>query len=80
MIVSFLPLCKGCFLQCKSGKIAVLELRDGLGSARYNTKTEKIEFPVGVPNQVTVARQPQTQGGERFDDQSCGSPRGDVSR
>jgi hypothetical protein len=29
MIVSFLPLCKGCFLQCESGKIAVLELRDG---------------------------------------------------
>jgi hypothetical protein len=49
MIVSFLPLCKGCFLQCKSGKVAVLELRDGLGSARYNATTEKIEFPVGVP-------------------------------
>jgi hypothetical protein len=80
MIVSFLPLCEGCFLQCKSGKIAVLELRDGLGSARYNTKTEKIEFPSGRSSQVAAARQPQTQGGERSDDQSCGSPRGVFSR
>jgi hypothetical protein len=49
MIVSFLPLCKGCFLQCKSGKVATLELRDGLGSAKYNPKSEKVEFPAGVP-------------------------------
>ena len=49
MIVAFLPLCKGCFLQIKSGKLAVLELRDGLGSAKYNTATSKIDFPPGVP-------------------------------
>ncbi len=49
MIVAFLPLCKGCFLQIKSGKLKVLELRDGLGTAKYNTTTSKIEFPPGVP-------------------------------
>jgi hypothetical protein len=59
MIVAFLPLCKGCFLQCKSGKTPVLELRDGLGNATYNAKTEKVEFPPGVPKsrcQAAVAR------------------------
>ena len=49
MIVAFLPLCKECFLQCKSGKTPVLELRDGLGKATYNATTEKVEFPPGVP-------------------------------
>jgi hypothetical protein len=49
MIVAFLPLCKGCFLQCKSGKTPSLELRDGLGHAKYNVTTSKIEFPSGVP-------------------------------
>ncbi len=49
MIVSFLPLCKGCFLQCKSGKVQTLELRDGLGVATYNTTTSQIGFPAGVP-------------------------------
>jgi hypothetical protein len=49
MIVAFLPLCKGCFLQCKSGKTPILELRDGLGNATYNAKTERVEFPPGVP-------------------------------
>jgi hypothetical protein len=49
MIVSFLPLCKGCFLQCKSGKVASLELRIGMGVAKFNATTLKIEFPPGVP-------------------------------
>ncbi len=49
MIVAFLPLCKGCFLQCKSRKNPTLELRNGLGSAKYNVTTSKIEFPPGVP-------------------------------
>ncbi len=49
MIVSFLPLCRGCFLQCKSGKVTSLELRDGLGVAKFNATTLKIEFPPGVP-------------------------------
>jgi hypothetical protein len=49
MIVAFLPLCKGCFLQCKSGKVATLELKDGLGFAKYNVTTAKLEFPPGVP-------------------------------
>jgi hypothetical protein len=49
MIVAFLPLCKSCFLQCKSGKTPSLELRDGIGHAKYNTTTSKIEFPPGVP-------------------------------
>ncbi len=49
MIVAFLPLCKGCFLQCKAGKTPSLELRDGLGTATYNAATSKIDFPPGVP-------------------------------
>jgi hypothetical protein len=49
MIVAFLPLCKGYFLQCKSGKMATLELRDGLGMAKFNVATSKIDFPAGVP-------------------------------
>ncbi len=49
MIVAFLPLCKGCFLQCKSGKLSQLELRDGLGVATYNAATTKIDFSPGVP-------------------------------
>ncbi len=49
MVISFLPLCKGCFLQCKSGKTPTLELRDGLGTAKYNAGTAKIDFPPGVP-------------------------------
>jgi hypothetical protein len=47
MIVAFLPLCKGCFLQIKLGKLAVLlKLRDGLGTAKSNVTTSKINFPL----------------------------------
>jgi hypothetical protein len=60
MIVAFLPLCKGCFLQCKSGKSPTLELRDGLGKATYNVATAKIDFPPGVPkSRLPANRRPK---------------------
>ena len=61
MIVAFLPLCKGCFLQCKSGKVASLELRDGLGSAKYNATTAKLEFPPGVPKSRLPGNRPKKE-------------------
>jgi hypothetical protein len=35
IIVSFLPLCKGGYLQITSGKMPSIVLRDGLGTATY---------------------------------------------
>jgi hypothetical protein len=61
MIVAFLPLCKGCFLQCKSGKVATLELRDGLGSTKYNVTTAKLEFPPGVPKSRLPGNRPRKE-------------------
>ena len=49
MIVSFLPLCKGCYLQITSGKMPSIILRDGLGTATYDTKVQRIAFPPSVP-------------------------------
>jgi hypothetical protein len=49
MIQAYLPLCKLCYLQSMAGKIPVLELRDGLGNAVFNTTTKKLDFPAGVP-------------------------------
>jgi hypothetical protein len=49
-IVSFLPFCKACYLQCMAGKTPVVELKDGPGNAKYNPKTMRIEFPASVPS------------------------------
>ena len=45
MIVAFLPFCKSCYLQCTSGKIQSLVLRDNLGVATYDLTTQRIVFP-----------------------------------
>ncbi len=51
MIVSFLPLCKGCYLQITSGKMpSIIILRDNLGTATYDTKIQRIiAFTPSVP-------------------------------
>jgi hypothetical protein len=49
MIVSFLPFCKGCYLECTSGKKSSILLRDNLGTATYDTATQRIVFPPAVP-------------------------------
>ncbi len=49
MIQAYLPLCKLCYLQSMAGKISILELRDGLGNAVFNTTTKKLDFPASVP-------------------------------
>jgi hypothetical protein len=49
MIQTYLPLCKGCYLQCMAGKIVSLVLRDNLGTAVYNPGKKKIDFPTTVP-------------------------------
>ncbi len=62
MVVAFLPLCKGCFLQCKSGKVPTLPLRDNLGVASYNASTAQIDFPSGVPKSrlpIDVLKRPR---------------------
>ncbi len=49
MIVSFLPFCKSCYLQCISGKMPSIVLRDNLGTATYDLKIQRIVFPPTVP-------------------------------
>jgi hypothetical protein len=49
MIVSYLPLCKSCYLQCTAGKTPSIDLRDGMGKANYNVQTLRIDFPPTVP-------------------------------
>jgi hypothetical protein len=58
MIVSYLPLCKSCYLQCTAGKTPSINLRDGLGIATYNVQTQRIDFPQAVP----VSRLPEKKG------------------
>ncbi len=55
MIVSYLPLCKSCYLQCTAGKTPSVDLRDGMGKAKYNVQTLRIDFPSTVP----VSRLPE---------------------
>ncbi len=49
MIPSYLPLCKGCYLECMAGKVVSTILRDNLGTAIYNPETQKIDFPSCIP-------------------------------
>jgi hypothetical protein len=49
LIQPYLPLCKLCYLQCMAGKIPSLTLRDNLGNATFNSRTQKLEFPPSVP-------------------------------
>jgi hypothetical protein len=63
MIVSYLPFCKGCYLQCTAGKTPVVELRDGLGKATYNLQTMRIDFPGAVPSsRLPTKKSDKTKG------------------
>jgi hypothetical protein len=45
----YLPLCPKCYHQCISGKTPEVELRDGLGKAKFNVATQVIDYPSTVP-------------------------------
>ncbi len=49
MVKSFLPLCPLHYRQCLSGKTATVELKDGLGTAKFNASTQGIDYPASVP-------------------------------
>jgi hypothetical protein len=49
LVIEYMPLCKGCYLQCMAGKLASIELRDNLGRASYNVTTKRIDYPSSVP-------------------------------
>jgi hypothetical protein len=49
MIVSFLPFCKSCYLECTSGKKAAILLRDNLGTATFDSAIQRIVSPPAVP-------------------------------
>jgi hypothetical protein len=49
LVQPYLPLCKLCYLQCMAGKISSLVLRDNLGTATFNTRTQVLDFPPAVP-------------------------------
>ena len=85
LVQPYLPLCKLCYLQCMAGKIPSLVLRDNLGTALFNSKTQVLDFPPSVPpsrfpkkglkkgKKILVA-------GARFHDQQISStPIGQVS-
>ncbi len=68
MIVSYLPLCKSCYLQYTAGKTASINLRDGLGVAIYNVTTQRIDFPSAIP----VSRLPNRKNGKGKSKQKVG--------
>ena len=49
VVKMYLPLCPRCYHQCVSGKTAEIELKDGMGTAKYNTSTQSMEYPSTVP-------------------------------
>jgi len=49
LVKSFLPMCPLHYHQCISGKTPTVELKDGLGSAKFNTSTQVIDYPSAVP-------------------------------
>jgi hypothetical protein len=49
MVKSYLPLCPLHYHQCISGTFLEVELKDGLGKAKYNTKTQLMDYPSTVP-------------------------------
>jgi hypothetical protein len=49
LVIEYMPLCKGCYLQCIAGKLPSIELRDNLGRASYNATTRRIDYPSSVP-------------------------------
>ncbi len=49
MVKMYLPLCPLHYHQCISGKCSEVELKDGLGKAKFNGKTQVIDYPSTVP-------------------------------
>ena len=49
LVKMYLPLCPLHYHQCISGKSPEVELKDGLGTAKFNTKTQLIDYPSTVP-------------------------------
>jgi hypothetical protein len=49
LVVEYMPLCKGCYLQCMAGKLPSNELRDNLGKASYHATARWIDYPSSVP-------------------------------
>ncbi len=49
LVKIYLPLCPLHYHQCVSGKTPEVELRDGLGTAKYNVTTRVIDYPSAVP-------------------------------
>jgi hypothetical protein len=78
----YLPLCKLCYLQCMAGKIPSLVLRDNLGNAIFNSKTQILDFPASVP-QSRFPKKGLKKGkkmlvaGARFHDHQFSSGAGD---
>jgi hypothetical protein len=50
-VKKYLPLCGLHYHQCVSGKSPEVELKDGLGKAKYNLKTQVIDYPSTVPKE-----------------------------
>jgi hypothetical protein len=49
LVKVYLPLCQLHYHQCVSGKTPEVELKDGLGKAKYNLTTQIIDYPAAVP-------------------------------
>jgi hypothetical protein len=48
-IKKYLPLCGLHYHQIVSGKTSEVELKDNLGVAKFNSKTQRIDYPAAVP-------------------------------
>jgi hypothetical protein len=63
-IKKFLPLCGLHYHQLVSGKTAEMTLKDNLGIAKYNVKTQRIDYPASVPkDRLPVPQTAQTRKG-----------------
>jgi hypothetical protein len=49
LVKKYLPLCGLHYHQCVSGKCAEVELKSGYGVAKFNSKTQAIDYPPSVP-------------------------------
>jgi hypothetical protein len=49
LVKSYLPLCPLDYHQLVSGKTSEVELKDGVGTAKFNPKTQVVDYPAAVP-------------------------------
>jgi hypothetical protein len=56
LVKMYLPLCPRCYHRCVSGKTPDVELKDGLGTAKFNTSTQVIDYPASVPKNLPDSR------------------------